>query len=110
MRLSLTCALVVCCVSVASCAAVSSARAPGSLFRDCDDCPEMVSIPRGQFVMGSPPSEPGRFDDEGPEHTVTFSQPFAVSRAPITRAEYALFVQATGRSDPNECASMSRAA
>jgi formylglycine-generating enzyme required for sulfatase activity len=38
---------------------------------------------------------------------VTFARPFAVSRAPITRADYALFVQATGRSDPNECASMS---
>ena len=28
----------------------------------------LVPIPGGRFVMGSPPSEPGRDDDEGPQH------------------------------------------
>jgi len=67
----------------------------------------MVRIPRGRFVMGSPVSELGRFEDEGPQHTVNFTRPFAVSRTPITRAEYDLFVRASGRSDSRECASMS---
>ena len=26
-------------------------------FKDCVDCPEMVVIPPGEFVMGSPKSE-----------------------------------------------------
>ena len=28
---------------------------PGAVFKDCDDCPEMVVIPAGGFLMGSPP-------------------------------------------------------
>lgn len=39
---------------------------PGQIFRDCPDCPEMVVIPAGSFTMGSPASEPGRYDTEGP--------------------------------------------
>jgi len=42
---------------------------PGQTFRDCAECPEMVVIPSGSFTMGSPASEPGRFDIEGPQHT-----------------------------------------
>ena len=29
---------------------------PGQTFRDCPECPEMVVIPAGSFMMGSPPS------------------------------------------------------
>ncbi len=28
------------------------------IFKDCPDCPEMVVVPAGSFVMGSPDSEP----------------------------------------------------
>ena len=40
-------------------------------FQECKDCPIMVAIPGGHFVMGSPKSEPGHFDNEGPQHVVT---------------------------------------
>ena len=39
---------------------------PGTVFRDCPECPEMVVVPAGSFMMGSPPSEAGREYDEGP--------------------------------------------
>ena len=29
---------------------------PLSVFKDCDECPEMVVIPAGSFLMGSPPN------------------------------------------------------
>ena len=40
-------------------------RSPGTVFRDCDACLEMVAVPPGSFMMGSPASEAGRLDNEG---------------------------------------------
>ena len=58
--------------------------AAGTVIRDCSSCPEMVVVPAGQFVMGSPPSETGRDDDEGPPHLVTIAKPFAVGKYEVT--------------------------
>jgi formylglycine-generating enzyme required for sulfatase activity len=55
----------------------------GSVFRDCPTCPEMVIIPPGTFIMGSPATEKGRDADEG-QHNVAIRHLFAVSKAPIT--------------------------
>ena len=52
-------------------------------FRDCEICPEMIVVPPGTFIMGSPETEKGRDQDEG-QHRVTISYSFAVSKGPIT--------------------------
>ena len=72
--------------------------AAGMVFRDCPDCPEMVVIPPGRFNMGSPASETGRFDDEGPQHPVAIRRAFAAGRHEVTRGQFAAFAQATGHS------------
>jgi formylglycine-generating enzyme required for sulfatase activity len=56
----------------------------GETFRDCGECPEMVVIPAGTFMMGSPDSEVGRLIYEGPQHKVKIARPFAVSKYEIT--------------------------
>ena len=75
---------------------------PGRVFRDRlkegREGPEMVVIPAGAFVMGSPETEPERDKDEGPQHLVVFSQPFALGRYAVTFEEYDPFCKATGRS------------
>ncbi|MGD1805228.1 SUMF1/EgtB/PvdO family nonheme iron enzyme [Dapis sp. BLCC M126] len=48
---------------------------------------EMVSIPGGTFLMGSPEDETGRFDTEGPQHQVSL-EPFYMSKYPITQEQY----------------------
>ena len=63
------------------------AAAPDT-FKDCDVCPEMVVIPAGQFMMGSPSNEEGRYDREGPQHRVTIGQPFAVGKYEIMFQEW----------------------
>ncbi|NJM57731.1 MAG: formylglycine-generating enzyme family protein, partial [Synechococcales cyanobacterium RU_4_20] len=49
---------------------------------------EMVYIPPGSFRMGSPEGELGRYDDEGPQHEVTFAEPFFMGKYPITQAQW----------------------
>jgi formylglycine-generating enzyme required for sulfatase activity len=62
---------------------------PQDVFRECaKECPEMIVIPAGSFVMGSPQSEKGRDGDEGPQRTVTIARPFAVSRFDVTFADW----------------------
>jgi formylglycine-generating enzyme required for sulfatase activity len=43
-------------------------------------------IPAGAFRMGSPDNEPGRDDDEGPQHTVYISRGFWLFDTPCTQA------------------------
>ena len=65
-------------------------------FRDCAECPEMVVIPAGEFVMGSPEGEEGRDSDEGPQHTVRIGRPFALGKFEVTRGEFGAFVRESG--------------
>ena len=61
---------------------------PGDTFHDCPECPEMVVVPAGSFLMGSPESENRRDEDEGPQHRVRIPKPFAVGRFEVTFAEW----------------------
>ncbi len=68
----------------------------GHRFRDCPECPEMVVVPAGSYKMGSPSSEAGRDDDEGPVHQVTIVKPFAVGIYEVTFDEWDACVVAGG--------------
>lgn len=74
---------------------------PGAVFQDCEDCPEMVVVPAGQFVMGTADSEPGRLSNEGPQREVAISQPFAVSKYEVTVADFRRFSEETDRGVKN---------
>jgi formylglycine-generating enzyme required for sulfatase activity len=64
-------------------------------FQDHKDGPEMVVVPAGEFMMGSPESEPERSKDESPLHRVMIERPFAVARHVVTRGQFAAFVSNT---------------
>jgi formylglycine-generating enzyme required for sulfatase activity len=70
-------------------------------FQECTDCPVMVGIPAGRFLMGSPPSEPGRYDNEGPQHTVSI-RAFALGKYDVTSDEFRKFLVAT-KYQPKPC-------
>jgi formylglycine-generating enzyme required for sulfatase activity len=65
-------------------------------FRDCATCPEMVVMPAGEFIMGSPPSERGRNPDEGPQRKVTFAHSFAAGKYEVTFAQWDACVAEAG--------------
>ena len=69
---------------------------PGTVFRDCAACPQMVVVPAGSFMMGSPASEAGRDSDEGPRHNVTIGYAFAVGVYEVTFGEWEACVRAEG--------------
>jgi formylglycine-generating enzyme required for sulfatase activity len=48
---------------------------------------EMVLIPGGSFLMGSPEDELERHDDESPQHSVTI-QPFCLGKYPVMQAQW----------------------
>ena len=59
-----------------------------SLLEMADGLPlELVRIPWGTFIMGSPADEPGRSDSEGPQHAVTVPS-FLMGRYPVTQAQW----------------------
>jgi formylglycine-generating enzyme required for sulfatase activity len=69
--------------------------APGARFRDCAQCPEMVVVPAGTFMMGSAGGEDGHEPDEAPRHEVRLAAPVAVGRGAVTVAQFRSFVLAT---------------
>jgi formylglycine-generating enzyme required for sulfatase activity len=52
---------------------------PKDIFRDCPECPEMVVIPAGEFMMGSE-----EYSEEKPVHKVMITKPFAASKFEVT--------------------------
>ena len=71
---------------------------PGAVFKDCDECPEMVVIPAGSFMMGSPPdpeqdpfsnAKPVKIgdDNEKPQHRVNI-QSFAIGKYEVTQEQW----------------------
>lgn len=79
-------------------------RKSGTVFRDTlkdgSNGPEMVVIPSGSFLMGSPEGEGD--SDEWPQHKVTIAKPFAIGRYPVTFDAYDRFAEATGRDKPDD--------
>ncbi|MFH0981492.1 MAG: formylglycine-generating enzyme family protein [Planctomycetota bacterium] len=49
---------------------------------------ELVLIPAGEFLMGSPESEKDRTDFEGPQHRVRISKPFYLGKYEVSQAQW----------------------
>ena len=75
----------------------SSLRA-GDVFRDCEECPELVVVPAGRFRMGCVSGRDCQ-DNEQPVHEVQVAS-FALGVHEVTFEEYDRFVQATGHRRP----------
>jgi formylglycine-generating enzyme required for sulfatase activity len=73
-----------------------AAAPPANGFRDCPECPEMIVVPAGRFMMGAAPDLVNRLPSEMPYHEVTIGRPFAIGRFEVTRAMFAGFIRDTG--------------
>jgi formylglycine-generating enzyme required for sulfatase activity len=63
---------------------------PSTLTLDCGSGVQMdlVLISAGAFMMGSPQTEAGRNDDEGPQHRVRIEKPFHMGKYEVTQAQW----------------------
>ncbi|MBM3343372.1 MAG: formylglycine-generating enzyme family protein [Betaproteobacteria bacterium] len=79
------------------------AQGAGTAKRDCADCPEMVVIPAGRFLMGVAPGEEDReqladaFRGRSEPQRAVSVRRFALSKFEVTRGEYRVFAEATKR-------------
>jgi len=65
---------------------------PGTVFRDCPECPELIVVPAGIFVMGSNKTR----KTEKPAHRVNFKRPFAIGRYEVTFDQWLVCVAEKG--------------
>jgi formylglycine-generating enzyme required for sulfatase activity len=83
----------------------ADAHAPGAVFRDCDDCPEMVVLPAGTFVMGTPSAirRSGVASAELDAIVMELPRAFALGRHEVTRRQYAAFIVKSGHEPRAGC-------
>jgi sulfatase modifying factor 1 len=81
----------------------AGAQQPRGSFRDCGDCPEMVALPAGEFMMGSPESERGHLDVEGLPRPVVIPKAIAIGKFEVTVDQFSVFVAETGMTVGNFC-------
>lgn len=83
--------------------AEEAAYKSGDTFRDTlsdgSMGPEMVVVPAGRFLMGSPEYEKGRQITEGPQVQITIAKPFAVGKYELSWAEWEACVEKRGCED-----------
>jgi formylglycine-generating enzyme required for sulfatase activity len=125
LEASIRMAMLIAVLSVAFCwmavaGSEEQAAQPGQTFRDCSDCPEMVVVPPGSFLMGSSDEETARDVEavspsieskfaqgymlhEHPQHQVNIDRPFALGKYHVTRGEFAVFIRETGYSTEGGC-------
>jgi formylglycine-generating enzyme required for sulfatase activity len=73
---------------------------PGTEAKDTSAKFDMVAIPGGTFLMGSPESEKERGADEGPQHWVAI-RPFWMGKTEVTWDEYEIYQKEMGVEHPD---------
>jgi formylglycine-generating enzyme required for sulfatase activity len=79
---------------------------PKDLFRECQNCPDMVVVPAGEVLMGSSRADIDNglaAANEGPQHKVVIKQPLAIGRFEVTRDQFAEFVNGSGYKPGDHC-------
>ncbi len=98
------------CIVAAILAPLMQLASADAVLRDCADCPELVTIPAGEFVMGAELAQSKRLGlpdywavREQPVHRVVVARGFAIGKYEITRGEFAVFARATSYSPAPGC-------
>lgn len=82
----------------AGAAPADAAQGSPQVFRDCPTCPEMIIVPAGMFVMGTPTASIDEVESaaETQATVIRIAKPFALGRYEVTRAEFSEFLRESG--------------
>jgi len=86
------CTFVVLILSLPLAAQQISPYKPGQVFRDCTDCPELVVVPKGLFLMGTN----DHYKTASPAHRVSIKKTFAIGRYEVTFNEWQACIDGGG--------------
>ena len=75
----------------------ASSPEPGSVIRDCPNCPPVTVLPPGRFKQGSARGESAAASAEKPMHWVLISRPLGMTTSAVTVDEFKQFITATNR-------------
>lgn len=67
----------------------------GQTLKYCDQCPELVVIPGGEFAMGASPEDTTAQATERPQRAMSVSGPFSIGVHEVTVGQFRAFVEAT---------------
>jgi formylglycine-generating enzyme required for sulfatase activity len=82
---------------------VLAAQQQRTPFKHCADCPEMIALSTGEYLMGSGADERGRLNDEANLRAVRIAKPFAIGRYEVTVEQFEIFLKDTGLAVDNNC-------
>jgi formylglycine-generating enzyme required for sulfatase activity len=72
--------------------ASKSLPAGGTALKECNNCPKMVPLPGGAFMMGAAPGEQDATKAEQPQKKITVKS-FSIGKFAVTREQFADFVK-----------------
>ena len=60
----------------------------GRTMQDCPDCPELIVLPKGAFMLGNPDPAISGYTDQGPPTKVAFNYEIAMGKFEVTQAQW----------------------
>jgi len=76
---------------------------PGFVSKDCDQCPEIVTIGAGAALIGSPLTVVSGGAQTGPASRAVFGSAFGIGKYEVTVSQYEAFIKATGYKSSTIC-------
>jgi formylglycine-generating enzyme required for sulfatase activity len=77
--------------------------APGTVFRDCARCPELVVIPPGSLTVSAPEIGAEQTGRDQPQRSLAIPNAIGMGKYEVTRAQFARFVRESGHAVSGGC-------
>ncbi len=74
----------------------------GAESKECSNCPKLIAVQGGSFMMGAAPGERNATDGERPQKKITIKS-FSIGKFDVTREQFAAFVRSAHYQPSDRC-------